>query len=182
MYSKMILLVTCFTLSACEKTKDLEAEKQREQHTEKIVNQEINAGKVWQYRSIQQAKNRHTEVWTVFDQSAQYAQPSAQLVVRRDWSGLQRVEIIAENARFQCDRSYCPINVSFEGKNYVFYIDSALSTPIEQSTIVLRMDEVDAFLTELRKAEVIEVSAEFFSTDLGKLIFNTKMPENVKSF
>lgn len=182
MYSKLIVFGTCLLLSACEKSADPDAEIQREQRTANIVNQEINAGKVWQYRLIQQAKNRQVEVWTVFDQSAQYAEPSAQLVLRRDWSGQWRVEIVAENARFHCDRSYCPINVAFEGKTYIFYIDSALSTPIEQSTIVFRLDEADAFLAELRQADIIEVSADFFSTDLNKLIFNTKLPENTKNF
>lgn len=138
--------------------------------------------KTWKYRTIVQGKNQKIDVWAVYDLGAAYAQPAGQLVIHRDSTGVMRVEIVAENVHFHCDRSYCPINVSFAGKNYIFYIDTALSTAIEQSKVVLNLGEVDIFLELLRESELVEIKADFFPETLPKLIFNTQLSSEIKSF
>lgn len=171
----MILLCT-----ACKQTDETPPNQGLVHRAQLVQNSTLN--KTWQYHQTIQENRQQTEIWAVYDQAARYGQASAQLVIRRDQTGVMRVEIVAENARFHCDRRYCPINVSFAGKTYVFYVDAELSTAIEQSTLVLSLEEVDAFLVQLRQAELIEITTDTLSAELPKLIFNTHLSPEIKSY
>lgn len=180
MQLKILLCSMVVLFSACKQTDETQPN-QGLMHTAQLV-QNTALNKTWQYHQATQEKNQQSEIWAVYDQAAQYGQPSAQLVIRRDQTGVMRVEIVAENARFHCDRRYCPINISFTGRTYVFYVDAKLSTAIEQSTIVLSLDEVDAFLVQLRQAKLIEINTHSLSAELPKLIFNTYLLEQIKPY
>lgn len=173
LYSIILLCTACKQTDETPQDSDLQITQS---------SQQITLNKTWQYHRTTLEKNQYVETWAVYDQAATYAQPSAQLVIRRDQTGVMRVQIVVENTRFHCDRNYCPINVSFAGKTFVFYVDAALSTAIEQSTIVLSLNEVDAFLVQLRQVGLIEISTNALSADLPKLIFNTQLSSDLKSY
>lgn len=174
---KVLLYSLVLALIACKQSSE-------EKHNlEQLgsLGRQLQYNKTWQYQKVVSTKNQQ-ETWSVYDQAAAYAQTSAQLIIRRDETQKMWVEIVAHNVTFRCDRDYCPIRVSFSGKSYLFYLDTHLSTESTQNRIVFALDGVDVFLAQLRQADMIEVTADFFPMTETRFIFNTQLAEQMYSY